>query len=67
MSMYTTKSILPKTAGFAAKMLQHEVRANFSPENTPNFTNPLVSNIEQGNKNFTFKESTSKSNMMYIV
>ena len=31
-----------------------------SPENLPNLTNPLASNIEDGDETFTLKESTSK-------
>ena len=49
--------ILPETESFAAKILHHEERAKYSPENIPSFTNPLASNIETGNDTFTFKKS----------
>ena len=53
--MFITKSILPETESFTAKMLHYEERAKSSPENLPKFTNPLVSNIEEGNDALTFK------------
>ena len=56
--MSATKYIIPETASFADKFLHHKERAKSSTENTPKFTNPLISNIEEGNLTFTFKEST---------
>ena len=53
--MSTTKSIIPETASFVAKLLHHEERAKSSPENLPNFTNPLFSRIEEVNGTLTFK------------
>ena len=58
--MSVTRSIIPERAIFVAKLLQHEERAKYSPENLTNFANPLVSNIEEGNDTFTFKEATSQ-------
>ena len=54
-AMSVANSIHPGTASFAAKMLHHEERAKYSPDNPPNFTNPLDSNIEAWNDTFTFK------------
>ena len=58
MSISATKS--PETASFAAKLLHHKERDKYSPDNIPNLTNPLDSNIEEGNDNFTSKEATSQ-------
>ena len=38
-----------------------------SPDNLPNFTNPLESNIEAVYENPDFKESTSKTDSMNFV
>ena len=45
MYMSTTKYIIPETESFSAKLLQHEEIYKYSPENLPNFTKPLASNI----------------------
>ena len=60
MAMSATKYILPETAIFAANLLHHDEISKSSPENIPNFTNNLASNIEPGNYTFTFKEYTSQ-------
>ena len=62
--MYDTKSILPQTASFSAKLPLHEERYNSSTENIPKFTNHLVSNTERVNETFTFKESNSQHDRM---
>ena len=54
-SMTYTNSILPEIASFEANMLHHEERANSSPENLPNSTNPMDYNIKAGNDTFIFK------------
>ena len=54
-AMSVTKSILTGTDFFASKLLHREEMARSSPENLPNFTNPLVSNIEEVNDTFNFK------------
>ena len=53
--MSTTKSIFTETENFAAKLIHHNEKYNSSPDNLPNFTNPLDSNLDAGNDNFTFK------------
>ena len=63
----STKSIIPETAIFAAKMTHHKERDNYSPENLTNFTNPLASNIESGNDTFIFKEARSKYDRLEFV
>ena len=55
--MTFTKSVLPETAIFAANLFNHEERAKSSPDNLPNFNNPLVYKIEGVNDNFNFKEA----------
>ena len=40
-----TKSIIPETAMCVAKLIQNEEISKSYPENLPNFTNPLISNI----------------------
>ena len=65
--MYVAKSILPETASFAAKLIQYEERAKSSPDNLPNFTNPLASIMEAVNDTFTFKEATSQPDRMDFV
>ena len=42
--IFSTKSILPETASFAAKILHHEDISKSSTDNLPRFTNPLSSN-----------------------
>ena len=58
--MSATKSILPETARFAANTIHHEEISILSPENLPNFNNPLHSNIEEQNDTYTFKKFTSQ-------
>ena len=58
--MSTTKFVLTETASYASKLLHHEEIENSSQEILPNFTNPLASNIGEGNDTFTFKEATSQ-------
>ena len=41
-------------------MIHHEERYTPSPENIPNVTNPLTSNIEAGHNTLNFKESISQ-------
>ena len=53
-----TKYILPKKNSFEAKLLHHEEKSKSSTDNLPNFTNSLVSNIEEANDTSPFKEST---------
>ena len=65
--MSATKFILPETASFEANLFHCEERANSCLENLPDFTSPLVSNIEKGNRNFTFKEVTSKTDNVEFV
>ena len=65
--IYFTKFIIPETARFSAKLIHHEEKSNSPPENIPNFTNPLVSNIEEVNATFTFNESTSQPDRMDFV
>ena len=65
--MTVTKSILPETASFAAKLLQHEERAKYSPYNLPSFNNPIVSKTEEGNYTFTLKEATSQPDRLDLV
>ena len=59
-AMTAIKYILPETEIFVAKLIQHEERANSSPDNLPKFNNTLVYNIKEGNDTFTFKEATSQ-------
>ena len=66
-AMTITKYIIPETAIFAANLLQHEERANLYPDNLPNFNNPLVSNIEEVNDTFTFKEAISQPDSLELV
>ena len=56
--MSATKYIIPETASFTDKFLHHKERAKSSQENIPKFTNPLISNIEEVNLTFTFREAT---------
>ena len=65
--MSTTKSILPETASFSAKMLHHKEIYKSSQYNLPNLTNPLDSDIEAGNDTLTFKESTSQPDRLDFV
>ena len=48
-------------------LVHHEERVKSSPENLPNFTNPLASKINSGNDTFTFKEVSSQSGRLYFV
>ena len=48
-------------------MIHHKEKAKSSQDNLPNFTNPLVSNTEEGNLKFKFKESTSKPDRLDFV
>ena len=65
--MYFTKYILPETEIFATKLLRHEETSKSSTYNIPNFTNPLVSHLSEGNDTFIFKESTSQPGVMDFV
>ena len=65
--MSANNSILPVTEIFEAKIIHHEERANSSPDNLPNFINPLSSNKEAGNNNFTSKEATSQLDRIDFV
>ena len=65
--MSDTKSIIPDTVSFAAKLLHYEERANSYPYNLPNFTNPLEYKIEAVNDTFTFNKSTSQPYGLYLV
>ena len=67
MSMSVTNYILPDTAIFSYKLFHHEERAKSSPDNLPNFTNLLDSNIEVGNDTSTFNEATSQPDRLYFV
>ena len=65
--MSATKSIITETARFSAKLIHHEERAKSSPEDHPNFNNPLEPNIETGNDTFTFKEANSQPDRLDFV
>ena len=67
MAMTVTESILPETAIFAAKLLRHEEKAKSSQDNLTKFNNPLVSNIEEVNDTFTFKEATRQLDRLDFV
>ena len=67
MEMSATKSILTETASFAANLLHHEERSKSSPENLPNFTNPMASNVELVNDSFNFKKATSQPDRLEFV
>ena len=60
MAMSSTKSILPKTVSFVARLLHYEERAKSYAENLPNFTHPLVSNIEAVNDTLTVNKASSQ-------
>ena len=66
-AMSVTKSILPETASLSTNLLHHERIFNSSPQNLPNFINPLVSNIEEVNDTFTFKEYSSQPDRLEFV
>ena len=55
MSMSSTKFIIPETASFADKLIYHEVKYKLSPDNIPNFINPLDNNIEYVKEKLTSK------------
>ena len=59
--MSATKYILPETASFAAKLLNHKETDKSSPENLFDFTNPLASSTEAGYYTFSFKDFISKT------
>ena len=42
-------------------------KSKSSPNNIPNFTNPLVSNMETYNETFNFKETTSQTYRLDFV
>ena len=65
--MSANKSILKETASFTARITPNEERVKSSPENLPNFTNPLVYNIEVGNNDSTLTESISKPDKLEFV
>ena len=65
--MSDTKYNIPETASFAAKLLHHEDIDNSSPDNLPNFTNPMASIMEAVNDTFTFKEATSQPDRLDFV
>ena len=67
MAMSLTNSIIPKTVSFSDKLLHHEEKSKSSPENLTNFNNTLNSNIQAGNDNFTFKESTIQPDRLKFV
>ena len=54
-AMSSTNLIITETESFTCKLLHHEEISKYSPENLPNFTKPLTSNIKSGNNNFTLK------------
>ena len=58
--MYFTKPMLLEIESFTVNIIHHEERAKYYLENFPNFTNPLVSNTEEVNYTFIFKEATSQ-------
>ena len=58
--MSATKPVLLETVSFEANMIYHGERSKYSPENLPNFTNPLAFGIDAGNDTFNFKEATSQ-------
>ena len=66
-TMSATKSIITETASLAARLLHHEERAKSSPENTPNFTNPLESIVEAGNDTSPLKEPTVQPDRLGFV
>ena len=66
-AMSATKSILLETVSFAAKLLHHEERAKYHPDNIPNFANPLAYSIEAVNDTFAFKEATSQPDRLDLV
>ena len=67
MAMTATKYIISETSSFAAKLIHHEERAKSSPDNLPNFNNPLVYKIEGVNDNFNFKEAIIQPDRMDLV
>ena len=67
MSITSINYILPSTESFVAKLIHHEERAKSSPDNFPNFTNPLVPNTEEINYTFAFKEAISQPYRMDFV
>ena len=58
--MSATNSIILESSSFASKSLHHEETDKSYPDNLPNFTNPLASNIKPRNDTFNFKEVTSQ-------
>ena len=48
-------------------LLHHEEKPKSSLYNLTKFTNPLVSNTEEGNDNFTFNESISQPTRLEVV
>ena len=50
-----------------SNLIHHEEELMSSTDNVPNFTNPLASNIEDGDETFTFKEAIIKPYGMDFV
>ena len=48
-------------------MIHHEEKSNYYPENLLNFTNHLVSKIEEVNGTLTFRKSKSKPYRLNFV
>ena len=66
-AMSDTKSIIPEIASFVAKLIHHEEWSKSYLDNLSNFTNPLVSKIEEENDTFYFKEVTSQPDRLDFV
>ena len=65
--MSTNNSIILETAIFPVKLLHHEEKYESSPENLPNFTNPLFSDMKKVNYTFTFKGAVSQPYRLDLV
>ena len=66
-SMSTSQSIVPETETVAANIPHRKERSKCSPDNLPNFTDPLTYNIWGVNDDFTLKEYTSQYCMFYFL
>ena len=66
-TMTSTKSILPETLSFASMLLHHKERSKPYSDIPPKFNNSIVSNIEEVNYNFKFKDATSQPERMDLV
>ena len=66
-AMSATKSIILEIERFSAKLVYREERSKSSPYNIPNFTNPMVSIIEELNDTFDFNETTSQTGRLKLL